>query len=247
MTSFPIFNEPPSTMSIYKFFFYCLSNSIISSKHYAFKLYDCKINVYNLSNLVYSFLGFTGPILILVQHHDKTSDDFITFGMFINSNFKECFSNFCGDDLSHILIVGDKMDILKTVGDDHEHYERYVPPAEIELRVERGEPYLRPDVLIGEYRDGRGKQELGDYLLIRLEAEVPLLLRFYKVVKEADKPEPDHYYHGGEGIAQGDIVIRERERSYDYRKYEHYPAHRGGPLLRGMSVRALRALDLPVF
>ena len=122
MTSFPIFNEPPSTLSIYKFFFYCLSNSIISSKHYAFKLYDCKINGFNLSNLVYSFLGFTGPIIILVQHHDKTLDDFITFGMFINSNFKECFSNFCGDDLSHIVIMGDKMDILKTVGDDHEHY-----------------------------------------------------------------------------------------------------------------------------
>ena len=122
MTSFPIFNEPPSTLSIYKFFFYCLSNSIISSKHYAFKLYDCKINGYNLSNLVYSFLGFTGPIIILVQHHDKKTDDFITFGMFLNKNFKECFSNFCGDDLSHILILGDKMEILKTMGDDHEHY-----------------------------------------------------------------------------------------------------------------------------
>ena len=122
MTSFPIFNEPPSTLSIYKFFFYCLSNSIISSKHYAFKLYDCKVNGYNISNLVYSFLGFTGPIIILVQHHDKSNDNFITFGMFMNSNFKECFSNYCGDDLSHILIFGDKMEILKTVGDDHEHY-----------------------------------------------------------------------------------------------------------------------------
>ena len=122
MTSFPIFNDPPSTLSIAKFFFYCLSNSIISSKHYAFKLYDCKVNGYNLSNLVYSFLGFTGPIIILVQHHDKVKDDFITFGMFMNKNFKECFSNYCGDDLSHILILGDKMEILKTVGDDHEHY-----------------------------------------------------------------------------------------------------------------------------
>ena len=122
MTSFPIFNEPPSTLSIYKFFFYCLSNSIISSKHYAFKLYDCKVNGYNISNLVYSFLGFTGPIIILVQHHDKANDNFITFGMFMNSNFKECFSNYCGDDLSHILIFGDKMEILKTMGDDHEHY-----------------------------------------------------------------------------------------------------------------------------
>ena len=122
MTCFPIFNDPPSTLPITKFFFYCLSNSIISSKHYAFKLYDCKINGYNLSNLVYSFLGFTGPIIILVQHHDKASDNFITFGMFINKNFKECFSNFCGDDLSHILILGDKLEVLKTVGDDHEHY-----------------------------------------------------------------------------------------------------------------------------
>ena len=122
MTCFPIFNDPPSTLSITKFFFYCLSNTIISSKHYAFKLYDCKINGYNLSNLVYSFLGFTGPIIILVQHHDKGNDNFITFGMFINKNFKECFSNSCGDDLSHILIFGDKLEILKTVGDDHEHY-----------------------------------------------------------------------------------------------------------------------------
>ena len=122
MTSFPIFNDPPSTLSIAKFFFYCLSNTIISSKHYAFKLYDCKINGYNLSNLVYSFLGFTGPIIILVQHHDKANDNFITFGMFMNKNFKECFSNSCGDDLSHILILGDKLEILKTVGDDHEHY-----------------------------------------------------------------------------------------------------------------------------
>ena len=72
LTSFPIFNEPPSTLSIYKFFFYCLSNSLISSKHYAFKLYDCKVNGYNLSNLVYSFLGFTGPIIILALHHSST-------------------------------------------------------------------------------------------------------------------------------------------------------------------------------
>ena len=122
MTSFPIFNDPPSTLSIAKFFFYCLSNTLISSKHYAFKLYDCKTNGYNLSNLVYSFLGFTGPIIILVQHHDKANDNFITFGMFMNKNFKECFSNSCGDDLSHILILGDKLEILKTVGDDHEHY-----------------------------------------------------------------------------------------------------------------------------
>ena len=122
MTCFPIFNEPPSTLSTTKFFFYCLSNSLISSKHYAFKLYDCKVNGYNLSNLVYSFLGFTGPVIILIQHHDKKNDNFITLGMFMNKNFKECFSNFCGDDLSHILILGDKLEILKAVGDDHEHY-----------------------------------------------------------------------------------------------------------------------------
>ena len=52
MTCFPIFNDPPSTLSITKFFFYCLSNSLISSKHYAFKLYDCKINGYNLPAIV---------------------------------------------------------------------------------------------------------------------------------------------------------------------------------------------------
>ena len=122
MTCFPLFNEPPCTLPTYKFFFFCLSNTNISSKHYAFKLYDCKINGYNLSNLVYSFLGFSGPIIILIQHYNKKTKNYITLGMFLNSNFKECFSTFCGDDLCQIVIIGNKLEIFKTVGEDKNHY-----------------------------------------------------------------------------------------------------------------------------
>ena len=122
MTCFPLFNDPPSTLTTYKFFFYCLSNTNISSKPYAFKLYDCKTNGYNLSNLVYSFLGFTGPIIILSQHYNKNTKEYITLGMFLNSNFKECFSTFCGDDLCQIVIIGNKLDTFKAIGEDKNHY-----------------------------------------------------------------------------------------------------------------------------
>ena len=120
VSSFPLFNDPPSTMPSYQFFYYCLSNSIISSVTYAFKLYDCKIQGYNLSDLIYSFLGFTGPITIFVQHYDEKKDKTIILGMFINSNFKECYEKFCGDDSSNIFTIEPKMTFYNCIGDkDH--------------------------------------------------------------------------------------------------------------------------------
>ena len=61
-------------------------------------------------------------MLILVQHYDKSTDDSVTLGMFLNANFKECFSNFCGDDLSQIIVIGNKLDIFKAIGEDKQHY-----------------------------------------------------------------------------------------------------------------------------
>ena len=74
---FPIFSEAPSTIPIYQFFFFCLSNTNISNKPYAFKLYDCKTQGYNLSDLIYSFIGFTGPVIILINHYNEDGDSII--------------------------------------------------------------------------------------------------------------------------------------------------------------------------
>ena len=119
---FPLFNDPPSTISNYQFFYYCLTNTNISSHPYAFKLYDCKVQGYNLPNLIYSFMGFTGPIIILTQHYDDKNDKIISLGMYINSNFKECYEKFCGDDLSHIFTFEPKLTIYKSTGDDKDNY-----------------------------------------------------------------------------------------------------------------------------
>ena len=54
-------------------------------------IYDCKTNSYNLSNLEYSLLGFTVPIIILVQHHDKANNNFISFGMFMKKILRILF------------------------------------------------------------------------------------------------------------------------------------------------------------
>ena len=113
---FPIFSEAPSTIPIYQFFFFCLSNTNISNKPYAFKLYDCKTQGYNLSDLIYSFIGFTGPIIILLTHYNEEGDNII-LGMYLNNDFKECFEKFCGDDLSMIFTIEPKMTFYKCIGD----------------------------------------------------------------------------------------------------------------------------------
>ncbi len=121
LNPFPLFNDPPSTIPTYQFFYFCLSNSNISSNLYAFKLYDCKTQGYNLQNLIYSFLGFTGPIAIFVQNYTEKTNKLMCLGMFINSNFKECYENFCGDSSSFIFTIDPKMNFYKQNGSDSEH------------------------------------------------------------------------------------------------------------------------------
>jgi hypothetical protein len=67
-------------------------------------------------------MGFTGPIIILTQHYDDKNDKIISLGMYINSNFKECYEKFCGDDLSHIFTFEPKLTIYKSTGDDKDNY-----------------------------------------------------------------------------------------------------------------------------
>lgn len=99
-TSIPICTEQPNMMSIEQFFFFVLSNSLVYSKKYAFKLFDCKIKGFNILNLMYSFLGFGGPISIFIKHYDQNLSKEIIIGMYLNSNYKECYESYCGDDLS---------------------------------------------------------------------------------------------------------------------------------------------------
>lgn len=112
ISQFPKFNEPPSVISMIKFFFFCLATPNVSNKSYAFKLFSCKVQGYNVSDLIYSFMGFPGPVVIMVQHFDKEGEE-IVVGMYINGNFKECYEKFCGDDMSFIFTLGSKMTLYK--------------------------------------------------------------------------------------------------------------------------------------
>ena len=101
----PICTEPSSILTIDQFLFFCLSNAHIYSKKYAFKLFDCVRNGYNIPNLIYSFLGFDGPVVLFVQHYDMDEKKEYALGAYLNSNFKECYEKFCGDELSFIFHI----------------------------------------------------------------------------------------------------------------------------------------------
>jgi hypothetical protein len=119
LTSLPIFTETPSVLPVFKFFYFCLATPLIFSKSYAFKLYDCKKNGYNISNLIYSFIGFPGPVAILIQHYEEDGSEVI-LGVYLNSNFKECYEKFCGDDLSFIFTISPKLHFYKCLGGNSE-------------------------------------------------------------------------------------------------------------------------------
>lgn len=112
LTALPVFTEPPSTLPIFKFFYFCLANPHVFSKSYAFKLWDCKKDGYNIPNMIYSFIGFNGPVCILIQHYGQDDREMI-LGMYLNSNFKECYEKFCGDDLSFIFTASPKLNFYK--------------------------------------------------------------------------------------------------------------------------------------
>jgi hypothetical protein len=117
LTSVPVCTEGPSTVTIDQFLFFVLANPHIGSMKYAFKLYDCQKTGYNIPNLIYSFLGFPGPVIILVKHFDQTSGKETVLGMFLHSNIKECYEKFCGDDLCSIFELYPKMHFYKFVED----------------------------------------------------------------------------------------------------------------------------------
>jgi len=62
-----------------------------------------------------SFIGFTGKILLLITHKDKTDDGKLQYlGMFLNSNIKECFEEPCGDDSCSFFTLLPKLINYKT-------------------------------------------------------------------------------------------------------------------------------------
>lgn len=113
LTSVPVCTEAPSTVTIDQFLFFVLANPHIGSMKYAFKLYDCQKTGYNIPNLIYSFLGFPGPVIILVKHFDPKAGGETVLGMFLHSNIKECYEKFCGDDLCSIFELYPKMHFYK--------------------------------------------------------------------------------------------------------------------------------------
>lgn len=117
LTFIPLQTDTSTIMSTDQFLFFCLSNPHIYSKRYAFKLWDCSKNGYNVPNLIYSFLGFDGPVVVFVQHFDLEDGKTYILGAYLHSNFKECFENCCGDDLSFIFTLTPKLHYYKFIGE----------------------------------------------------------------------------------------------------------------------------------
>ena len=99
-------------VSIDQFFLYCMGNPFLTTKKHAYKLYCCNDNGFNLSSVIYSFLGFEGPITILINHLNK-DDSKTVLGIFLNSNFKECFENYVGDDSCFPFIIQPNLKFYK--------------------------------------------------------------------------------------------------------------------------------------
>lgn len=88
----------------HEFFYYCMANPFLVNKKHAYKLYDCNSKGFNISSLIYSFLGFDGPITIFIHTLDNNNNKCVV-GMYINSNFKECFENYVGDDACFVFQI----------------------------------------------------------------------------------------------------------------------------------------------
>jgi len=103
--SLPIFQLGVSNiLSTEEFFLFCMSNPFISNKKFAYKLYCCNEMGFNISSVIYSFLGFDGPVCIFISNLNK-DDTKSVIGLFLNSNFKECFENYVGDDCCFPFMV----------------------------------------------------------------------------------------------------------------------------------------------
>ena len=104
----PIPNEIPKTISLTQYLLFCLKTPQLFGKPNAFKLFDCSESGFNLSNLIYSFLGFPDPVVIFVYDYDKITQQEIIVGSFLNSKFKESYDSYVGDDLSFVFNIDKK-------------------------------------------------------------------------------------------------------------------------------------------
>lgn len=119
----PILYEKLKSISYSQYFLFCLMNPHINSKKYAYKLFDCLESGFSLTNIIYSFLGFEGPVALLVHHFDKETAAEPVLGYYINSNIKECYEKYCGDDLSFIFsIENKKISIYNNVSSNNDKY-----------------------------------------------------------------------------------------------------------------------------
>lgn len=101
----PIPNQKPKTITYLQYFNFCLQNPHIFGKQNAYKLYDCAESGFSLASMIYSFLGFPDPIAIFIQDFDKKTGKETVCGCYLNSQFKECYESFCGDDLSFLFTI----------------------------------------------------------------------------------------------------------------------------------------------
>lgn len=104
-TGLPLIYSKLSVISQYDFFMFCLKNPHIYGKKYAYQLWNCSVDGFTIVNMVYSFMGWPGPVMIVIKHFDKITGEEPIVGMFLNSNFKECYQSYCGDDLSFIFSI----------------------------------------------------------------------------------------------------------------------------------------------
>ncbi len=101
-----------SILSTEEFFVFCLANPFLSNKKHAYKLYCCNEMGFNISSVIYSFLGFDGPICIFISNLNKDNSK-STIGIFLNSNYKECFENYVGDDCCFPFIISPYLNFYK--------------------------------------------------------------------------------------------------------------------------------------
>lgn len=92
-------------INTHEFFIFCMANPFISDKKHAYKLYCCNEQGFNVSSVIYSFLGFDGPVTILLSIYNKKTDAKDVVGFFLNNNFKECFENFVGDESCFVFTI----------------------------------------------------------------------------------------------------------------------------------------------
>jgi hypothetical protein len=114
--SLPVYTANSNFLSIDQYFTFLMLNPHVYNSPYAFKLFDCSKQGFNIPELIYSFLGFGGPVGIFIEHLEVSTKQQYVLGVFINSNFKDCYENFCGDDLTFLFSISPKLEVYKYSG-----------------------------------------------------------------------------------------------------------------------------------